>query len=332
MKTLRPIVARSKYETAVEKKIAGMLYDRLFKPIFDVLEDLPKATLKANALSTDALLKAIASGVVAYDGGRFIGSFSAQISKALKDLGAKWVPSKKAYSLPLDKIPTEIKIEISKAKSKAVDVAEKINKIIADASGQYEAIDLVPEATEAMDDLHGQLTKTVGNKLEIPYAITGYVADKLTTEYSENLNLYIKEWYDEEILRLRQQVQSNAIEGYRASNMVKAIQAEYGVSRNKAKFLARQETTLLVSSYRKATYESIGLKRYQWSTSLDRRVRPEHRAMHGKICRWDDATVYWTGRAWEDRGNIGGVKKHPGEDWSCRCIAKPLLEMEGANV
>lgn len=331
MKALRPIITRKKYETPIEKKIEAVLYERLFAPILEILKDLPAAA-KKNAGPKDALNKAIADGTIVYEKGHFIGSFNSQISKALKAMGAKWVPRKKCYAIPEYTVPYDTRIEISKAKTKAVDVSEKIKKVLDKATGQYEYIDFKPDMQETMDDLGGQLERTTKSVIEMPYSIAGYVADKLTTEYSENLNLYIKEWYDEEILRLRQQVQANAIQGYRASNLVKAIQAEYGVSRNKAKFLARQETSLLVSAYRKATYESIGIKRYRWSTSLDRRVRPEHRAMHGKICRWDDATVYWDGRAWVDRGNIGGVKKHPGEDWSCRCIGIPLLEKEGVNV
>jgi SPP1 gp7 family putative phage head morphogenesis protein len=332
MKTLRPIVTRQKYETEIEKKIAKMLHECIFEPIFVALKELPQAAQKRNAGPQDALKGAIATGKVIYEGGVFTGSFSAQISKALHDLGAKWVAKKKAYSLPESKIPTDIRIEISKAKNTAVEVTDKINKILTQASENYKPVEVVPETEKIIDDLTSQLQGTIPEKLSLPYAIEGYVEEKITREYSENLNLFIKQWYDEEILRLRRQVQESTMQGYRAAHLYDGIQAEYGVSRRKAKFLSRQETSLFVSAYRKATYENMGLIKYKWSSSMDRRVRPTHRVMHGKICRWDDPTVYFNGREWIKRSNIGGVELHPGTDFGCRCIAIPLLNEAGLNI
>lgn len=49
-------------------------------------------------------------------------------------------------------------------------------------------------------------------------------------------------------------------------------------------------------------------KFYVWRTKLDDKVRPSHAANHGKIFSWDNPP---------DTG-------HPGEDYGCRCEAKPL--------
>lgn len=51
-------------------------------------------------------------------------------------------------------------------------------------------------------------------------------------------------------------------------------------------------------------------KLYVWTTELDDKVRPSHAANHGKIFSWDNPP---------DTG-------HPGEDYGCRCRAKPLLD------
>ena len=48
--------------------------------------------------------------------------------------------------------------------------------------------------------------------------------------------------------------------------------------------------------------------RYRWVTQLDRRVRPEHRALHGKTFLFR-------------RGHP--VEGHPGKPWGCRCVAVP---------
>lgn len=325
MKKLRPIVARQKHEKAIADKIDRFMLEQVYKPLFDILKGLPKAALKQNSGPGDALKKAIHDGQVLYEQDHFIGTFSAKTSKDLKQLGAKWSTSRKSYQLSPDKVPADIKGEISKSRAKAIETSETITEALAKAQEKPVEVDISQEVSATMDDLACQMEKTVTPHLEVPMAMEGFIQDRIEKEYTNNLELDIKNWRDEAIVRLRKQVQSNAVKGFRASALVEAIQAEYGVSRNKAKFLARQETTLLTSQYRKDSYIEIGLEEYQWSTSQDRRVRDEHRVMNGRRCRWDNQNVYWDGKKWADRGNIGGVKLHPGEDWQCRCIAIPLL-------
>jgi len=67
--------------------------------------------------------------------------------------------------------------------------------------------------------------------------------------------------------------------------------------------------------------ESAGLSMYEWSTAQDERVRPSHALMEGKICKWDDPTVYSTdGKTWKPRPE-GAPLVHPGEEEGCRCTA-----------
>lgn len=317
MKRLKPVSHKAKFEKMISKKIDGMFFDKIFSPVFEVLKELPKAAQKRNAGPQDALLTAIHDGIISYENGLFFGSFNSKTSAALKALGATWSATKKAYALPADKIPAAVRVEISKARSIAVSTAAKIEKILAEAEERYEQMDFAKEAGATIDDLQAQIHKTTEKDVEIPLAFAGYVGAKLKEEYSDNLNLHIKEWYDDEIVRLRKQVQQNVTKGFRASEMVKSIQAEYGVSQRKAEFLSRNETMLLTSNYKQAVYEEAGLKRYQWSTSGDRSVRDTHKAMSGMICRFDDPTVYWNGREWVKRRNIGGVELHPGRDYQC---------------
>lgn len=71
-----------------------------------------------------------------------------------------------------------------------------------------------------------------------------------------------------------------------------------------------------------------GVETYYFRTSKDERVRKNHLVMDGKLCRWDDATLYSDdkGMTWKKRSSIGGVEKHPGEDINCRCFAEPNFE------
>ena len=106
------------------------------------------------------------------------------------------------------------------------------------------------------------------------------------------------------------------MEGYRAERMEQVIRNEYGVSRNKARFLARTETALLVSKYREENYKEAGVNYYRWSSSQDQRVRPLHRKLNGQIFAWNDPPIIDERR---------GKKGNPGEIWGCRCVSVPIL-------
>jgi SPP1 gp7 family putative phage head morphogenesis protein len=139
---------------------------------------------------------------------------------------------------------------------------------------------------------------------------------QITKDYSENLKLYIKNFTDEQIIKLRTEVENNVYVGFRAEKLKKIILERYEVTNNKAKFLARQETSLLTSKYRELRYQQSGIRKYQWSTSHDSRVRHDHKELDGKIFSFDDPPVV------NDRGD----KKNPGEDFNCRCLAIPIIE------
>jgi len=108
----------------------------------------------------------------------------------------------------------------------------------------------------------------------------------------------------------------NTMSGQRANNIVKLIQANYNTSLNKAKFLARQETSLLMSSMREQRYKDAGITRYKWSTSHDERVRPLHKRVNGQVFSWDNPPIV---------GELGEAL-NPGEDYNCRCVAIPIIE------
>ena len=105
--------------------------------------------------------------------------------------------------------------------------------------------------------------------------------------------------------------------GSRAENMVKTIISEYGVSRRKAKFLARQETALLMSKYQEERFKDVGVTKYRWSAAMDARTRPDHKLLDGKIISWDSPPI--TNRK-------TGARNHAGADYNCRCVAIAIAE------
>jgi SPP1 gp7 family putative phage head morphogenesis protein len=98
-------------------------------------------------------------------------------------------------------------------------------------------------------------------------------------------------------------------------------------SESRVNLIARDQTNKLNAQLSQQRQKDAGVDTYYFMTSLDERVRkPKHSFMHGKLCRWDDPTVYSpdNGKTWISRGV--GVMLHPGEDYYCRCFAEPNFE------
>jgi uncharacterized protein with gpF-like domain len=111
------------------------------------------------------------------------------------------------------------------------------------------------------------------------------------------------------------------------------MKVDQSISTGRANLIARDQIGKLNGRVTQARMEAIGLDMYIWSTSGDERVRgdptgiypnarPSHYEMDGRLCRWDDASVYSDdgGKTWKPRP-AGWVHVHPGEDIQCRCTA-----------
>lgn len=122
-----------------------------------------------------------------------------------------------------------------------------------------------------------------------------------------------------EIERVSGIVQRAMQEGSSYESVIENIEKSFGITRRHAKLIARDQTSKLNGSLTKLRQQESGVTEYRWQTSGDERVRPDHRALDGKICRWDDPTVYLneeTGK-WEKRSKIGGTDVHTSVDVNC---------------
>ena len=119
-----------------------------------------------------------------------------------------------------------------------------------------------------------------------------------------------------------------------------------GISKRRAQIIARDQASKLNASLSEGRMKDAGLETYIWETAYDERVRglpggkypkalPSHWAMQGKICRWDDPTVYRNSKGeWEKRP-ANCPYTTPGTEILCRCVALPnwdeLEEVEAAG-
>ena len=144
----------------------------------------------------------------------------------------------------------------------------------------------------------------------------------------------IQSW-SKENSRLITSIQSNLLDdvagvtqrgmsaGKSINDISKEIKDRYGVTKSRARTIARTEVGKLNGNLTKVRNQELGIKTYFWATSNDERVRDSHRALNGMLCRWDDDRVYSddNGKSWKRRSGKMFIGK-PGDDINCRCTSR----------
>lgn len=146
---------------------------------------------------------------------------------------------------------------------------------------------------------------------------------------AENI-LKIKSLPGETLGEMRQIILESYVKGRSIRDIQKEIQAQYNVSKSKAKLLARDQVATLNAQVTKRQQQDAGCTKYRWSDSRDGRVRDCHRALNGHVFSWDDPPEMWyetkSGRVYTGR------HCHPGEDFCCRCVAIPVFDLDTIDV
>lgn len=102
-----------------------------------------------------------------------------------------------------------------------------------------------------------------------------------------------------------------AMHGATSDDVADELERQGDVVGNKAKLIARDQTSKLNSALTQVRCQASGISEYIWVTSADERVRDTHRANDGKRFRFDSPPP--------ETGN-------PGDDINCRCTASPVVD------
>jgi SPP1 gp7 family putative phage head morphogenesis protein len=315
-KLLRGQPLRPKYYEPAEKQVLAILYDILFLPIVAMLKPVKQPVI-LNAMR-DPLEEAIKRGQVQYDNGVFSGRFNAAISHKLKDLGAKMDKRTGHFKLDPAKVPDSIRSQAGLAQSNAKDLHTAIVRKLDQIKANIDEI-LKPKVISAKNPvsaIYSDFQQASKGLMVIP-ELSQAAKDRIQADYNDNMKLDIKTWVDEEVKELRAVVTENATAGYRASNLIKGIRERYDVTKNKAKFLARQETGLMMSKFRRERFADAGVTMYRWAATKDPRTRHTHQSLDGQEFRYDTPPIV---------DNATGRRANPGCDYNCRCLDIPILD------
>lgn len=318
--TLKPIKETPKDFEQIEAVIRSVFRREIYLPLIRSAGKTRKALQNKGKLSE--VIRAILGEKIVYHQGHFFGQLNASISRELAALGAKWDRRRMSWKLPKSEVPSEVHEAIFvaelKLKQKYIDVDKKLEKIVPEEISAKVQVGSLFEKT--LNKIDREMTRSA-KRFVIAPKVSEHTKKRIADEYTNNLQIYVKGWIEEEIVKLREEVQKSAFSGNRYENLAKTIQKSYGQSERKAKFLARQETSLMMTKFKESRYSEIGIEEYVWtcvSGTSNHPVRPMHKALQGKIFRWDNPPVV----------NEKGQRLNPGQDFGCRCYAKPIVKFK----
>lgn len=312
MKLLPVIKVKPEYYEAVEKYLMEYFVNVFYLPLQNILMEYGKIIQNTD----DVVIQAILDGKIQYVDGKFSGTYNSKIVKTFQAMGAKYNKRSFTWHIPMDDLNADIRVAIGTVFSRY----EKLHKDVLNLLDNIKPEETMKQLE--LENIYDKVIKDMNDEFKSAEQIVGVIPEYtpqmvkvISSEYADNMKLYIKNFTEENIKKLRDTVIENTFNGYRASTLVDAFRANYGVSLSKAKFLARQESSLLMSKFREQRYREAGSESYIWQTAGDVRVRERHKHLNGKTFSWSNPPVI------DDKGTRG----HPGTDFGCRCVARAII-------
>lgn len=156
-----------------------------------------------------------------------------------------------------------------------------------------------------------QFHAVVRSAYEVDVFVTEpWLADVLKVWEAQNIAL-ITSIPEQALTRMHGKVFAALQRGAVWRDVQKELVAEFGITRNRAELIARDQIGKLNADLTKERQKQIGVKEYRWRGVLDGRERDEHRDREGKVFAWDAPPP----------------DGHPGQPIQCRCHAEAVLPL-----
>jgi len=334
MKTIRGQELKPSDYASLQKQLDDLLWKLVYGPVVKKMRSLlpkgqsaPESLKELRNAPRVPLRDALRAGRIQMVAGKkpgqvvfkMVGSASTRaISDAFADFGARFNETLKAYTCDSGAVPEWVRAEAKSYADRSKVAHQEIKGILDDLKSRLDkGVD--EEGIDAGDEVEAihDGWKDAAKGLVVTPELTPQGAEVFEDQLAKNAKIEIKKLGAEAISRLREQVEENAMAGYRAEGMVGTIQQmlertrdEYGHSKSRAELIALQETSNLMSGYRKARAKEAGCRRYMWRCTRDSKTRPMHKALNGKIFDYDHPPVVAVDSHGERRGN-------PGQDFRC---------------
>lgn len=157
--------------------------------------------------------------------------------------------------------------------------------------------------------------RTLGVQVIPKYYDESFYRELLERWFRENMGM-ISSIPQDLVQQIRDTLWEDITQNAATDQMVKHIQHTCQVSKNRAKFIARDQVGKLQAQLTRQQQTDAGVREYIWSSKNDSKVRNQHRKLNGKKFSWDSPPI---------SDPKTGRRCHPGEDYGCRCVALPVF-------
>lgn len=190
------------------------------------------------------------------------------------------------------------------------------------------------KANDLSKILSKKLTKNIENYVESGFIKQdkNYKVKNTSIEVKKALNAI----YEKNVALIKT-IPSTIIERFRGSflnnvnsfdreNMYKQFKTFQGISKRRAKLIARDQTQKAVAQYTQAKSQSLGFNYYSWVTAGDERVskgKGGHKYLNNRIYSYSEPTAVI-----DSYGNKG----HPSQRVNCRCSQVSIILNENQEL
>lgn len=143
------------------------------------------------------------------------------------------------------------------------------------------------------------------------------ISKLLKTRISENTQL-IKNLSSDYVARIEEDIVESMTSGT-PLELFQKLKQSFGITENRAKLIARDQTSKVFAALNEARQKSLGIVKYRWITASDKAVRKNHKKLHNTIHLWDEPPI--VNQKTKERAN-------PGEEIQCRCLAQAIFDLD----
>lgn len=195
-----------------------------------------------------------------------------------------------------DKKANELQKEITKTKLRGEDTTELQEQL---AELNKDAFENAPSLDVQIDDV--QLDKR---------------SKKIAEDYTYNMKYWVKKWEVKNIIKMREDVLNMVQEGARVPTLEAYFTKRWKVARDKAHFLAVNESHLAASVIKATQYKEAGCTQFKWGRSSSKEKRPLHEEYYDKVFDFDNPPII---------DEKLGIKGLPRQIWNCKCHMLPVV-------
>lgn len=149
------------------------------------------------------------------------------------------------------------------------------------------------------------------------------VTDFLQASIAENVQL-ITSIQSQYLDRVETLVLTNMRAGLRPSAIQQQLQDQFGVTKTRARMIARDQTSKATNGLARKRMQASGLEYFRWLDSSDQRVRARHRSISNKITMYGKGIYKFSDLPLNDKGE----PIFCGDEVNCRCVPIPILPSE----